>query len=610
MVAAVSMSESASPLSALNSLSRCAHSEREVVICLVWLVTVICLWLSFGTISPSTDDAMRLVEIRDLLAGQSWFDHTQYRLNPPEGVVTHWSRLVDFPIALLIKTAETMVPTALAERIAMMIWPTALLAALLVGISRIAGALAGNVAARVAVILTALMAPTLQHYRFGSIHHHNIQIVLIVWSLVFLVDGKRRPGHSALAGLFCALSVAIGQEMVPAIAALGTIAALRWAFNGKPYAVMTIAFAGSLATGTIALAAATISPADYLSVHCDAISIAQVGVLAVGGLGLAVLAAMPWLTSLSRRLVALVALAISLATYTEFVAPHCIGNPYAQLDPKLVDLWLSSVAEARSLWSIAHDLPQQTPTYFGVPLVALVLGAIRCVREEGDRRWNWIAVTAAQLVFVLVSFWQLRGAGGANAVGAALFPAALLRAIPAAEGRPTYFGMPRIAALTMLVFNPATLLALGTGATHAFAASTVTARRIISSGDAGTCQRADDYTPLARLPRGRILAFIDSGPFILMQSEHAVLAAPYHRNQAGNIAMLNMFLGSPDDARIQMERHRIDYVVFCPGAPERYQYASLAPLSLAAALATNEPLGFLERLKLVGTDLAVYRLMR
>jgi hypothetical protein len=59
-----------------------------------------------------------------------------------------------------------------------------------------------------------------------------------------------------------------------------------------------------------------------------------------------------------------------------------------------------------------------------------------------------------------------------------------------------------------------------------------------------------------------------------------------------------------------MERHRIDYVVFCPGAPERYQYASLAPLSLAAALATNEPLGFLERLKLVGTDLAVYRLMR
>src|ERR1700751_5814482 len=31
----------------------------------------------------STDDAMRLVEVRDLLAGQSWFDLTQHRLDPP-----------------------------------------------------------------------------------------------------------------------------------------------------------------------------------------------------------------------------------------------------------------------------------------------------------------------------------------------------------------------------------------------------------------------------------------------------------------------------------------------------------------------------------------------
>ncbi len=603
------MSESALPPSAPNSLSRSARFERRVIICLIWSVAVICLWVSFGTSSPSTDDATRLVEIRDFLAGQSWFDHTQYRLNPPEGVVTHWSRLVDLPIALLIKTAGTMVPTALAERIAMMIWPAALLAGLLVGISRIAGTLAGNGAACVAVVLAALMAPTLQHYRFGSIHHHNIQIVLIVWSLAFFIDGPRRPVHGALAGLFCALSVAIGQETVPALAALGTIASLRWAFNGKPYAVTTVAFAGSLATGTIVLAAATISPADYFSVHCDTISIAQVGVLAVGGLGLAALAVMPWLTSVSRRLVASFGLAILLAIYTQFVAPHCLGDPYAQLDPKLVDLWLSSVSEARNLWSIAHDLPQQIPVYFGIPLAALLLGIIRCIWEESDRRWNWIAVTAVQLAFVLVSFWQLRGAGGANAVAAALFPAALLRAIPAAEGRPTYFGMTRITALVMLVFNPATLLALGTGATHAFAAPTQMARRIISSGDAGTCQRADDYTPLARLPRGRILAFIDSGPFILMQSEHSVLAAPYHRNQAGNIAMLDMFLGSPDDARIQMERHGIDYVAFCPGAPERYQYASLAPRSLAAALASNEPLRFLERLRLVGTDLAVYRLV-
>ncbi len=169
------------------------------MIVLTWSVAVICLWLSFGTRGPSTDDATRLVE------------DTRFP-RAPEGVVTHWSRLLDLPIAVLIKATEMIVPTALAERIVMMIWPAALLAALLIGISRTAGALAGNGAVCAAVILSALMAPTLRRYRFGSIHHHNIQIVLIVWSLAFFIDNSRRPIRGALAGLFCAFPSPSGRK--------------------------------------------------------------------------------------------------------------------------------------------------------------------------------------------------------------------------------------------------------------------------------------------------------------------------------------------------------------------------------------------------------------
>ena len=131
---------------------------------------------------------------------------------------------------------------------------------------------------------------------------------------------------------------------------------------------------------------------------------------------------------------------------------------------------------------------------------------------------------------------------------------------------------------------------------HAVSAAAVTTRRIINSGDAGTCQRASDYAPLARLPRGPMLAFIDSGPFILMESGHAVLAAPYHRNQAGNNAMLDMFLAAPDDAKAKLAAHGIDTVAFCPGAPERYDYAAGAPAGLAAALGRGDEPGFLERI--------------
>ena len=51
---------------------------------------------------PGPDDALRLVQVRDLLAGQPWFDLHQYRMTPPDGTLMHWSRLVAIPIAGMI----------------------------------------------------------------------------------------------------------------------------------------------------------------------------------------------------------------------------------------------------------------------------------------------------------------------------------------------------------------------------------------------------------------------------------------------------------------------------------------------------------------------------
>ena len=41
---------------------------------------------------PDTDDAMRLVEARDLAAGQGWYDNVQYRFLAPEGVASQIGR--------------------------------------------------------------------------------------------------------------------------------------------------------------------------------------------------------------------------------------------------------------------------------------------------------------------------------------------------------------------------------------------------------------------------------------------------------------------------------------------------------------------------------------
>ncbi len=574
---------------------------------LLWAAAVFALAVASGINSVSTDDAMRLVQVRDLIAGQSWFDMTQYRLDPPAGVISHWSRLIDLPLAVLIKTGSLFLPAATAEKIVLIVWPTLLLLIFLSGIARIAHEMAGPVAARVALIFAVLMAPVLQDFRTGAIHHHNVQLVLLIWSLAFFVRVPSNARSATAAGLLCALSVAVGQQMVPAVAMLCGIAALRWIIEGDRDNHAIAAFAASLAAGAIVFAAATVAPADYLVVRCDSISIFQVGCLLLGGLGLAALAALTRIKSMAARALGAGALAVLLFAFVKVAAPQCLGGPYAQLDPRLANIWLGSVAEARSIFAMLRDVPQQVPAYYGVPFAALVLAGIRLIKTQRQERWNWAACAAVQAAMLLVSAWEVRGASGANAVGAALLPAALLPILPVAAEGASYFGISRAALGVMLVLNPATLLVLGGGAARVFAPSPVSATRFVTGGDAGTCERAADYAPLARLPRGLVLAFIDSGPFILMETGDSVLAAPYHRNQAGNLAMLGMFLAAPAEAQTRMAARGVDYVAFCPGAPDRYNYAARAPASLAAALSRNEVPGFLEKVPLAGTDLVVYR---
>src|SRR4051794_1752047 len=78
-----------------------------VAIAIALLLGLILTWPRFIAVWQTgaffdSDDAMRMVEVRDLMAGQGWFDLTAQRINPPQGLLLHWSRVVDVPIVALI----------------------------------------------------------------------------------------------------------------------------------------------------------------------------------------------------------------------------------------------------------------------------------------------------------------------------------------------------------------------------------------------------------------------------------------------------------------------------------------------------------------------------
>ena len=84
--------------------------------------------------SQDPDSFLRLVQVRDLLAGQGWFDLVQHRMDPPGGALLHWSRLIDAPIAGLILSATSSAP---AKRFALTAWPLLLLFAMMGGAAAI-----------------------------------------------------------------------------------------------------------------------------------------------------------------------------------------------------------------------------------------------------------------------------------------------------------------------------------------------------------------------------------------------------------------------------------------------------------------------------------------
>ena len=97
-------------------------------------VSLFLIWSGWAQISTRSgwdpDDQLRLVQLRDFLGGQSWFDTTQYRMNAPQGAPMHWSRLIELPLALIVTLASPLVGVPRAEMLAGTIVPLSILTAI------------------------------------------------------------------------------------------------------------------------------------------------------------------------------------------------------------------------------------------------------------------------------------------------------------------------------------------------------------------------------------------------------------------------------------------------------------------------------------------------
>lgn len=557
-----------------------------------------------------TDDALRMVQVRDLMAGQSWFDMTVARIDPPSGLFMHWSRIVDAILVPLIGVLQVFIPVELAERAARIAFSFLMTVGLLVALARTAKALIGPQAIMPAMVLCVLSGIAFSQFRPGRIDHHSPQIVLLMLMAGFtlLATHRDKHRHAAYAAVCVSLSLGISVENLPFIAVISAVWPLIWLRDGVTACLPLRYYATGLLASLPAVYIATIGPSHWFARYCDALSVSYLAPVLVGASGCYILATCTVSSTFLRRITGGLAVGgLSIATMA-FISPQCLQSPLASVDPLLNVYWLSNVAEARDLVSAYHFEPEAVIMSMGPALIGTAFLFFAAYLSEGAQRDRMLIVLAIVTVGLVTCFWQFRAyfSWAPIALLGSAWALAKFREWLVSRGIEITGVAILIAALPLSA--PAWAIVAELSRAGASASSSGWTEPVGPAAPAHAALRPASYVELAALPKGLVLAPIDLGSHILVHTHHAVLAAAYHRNNRGNRAIVDAFLARGGDAKARVRATKADYVVIARNLAEAHQMNVLAPNGFGARLAAGEFPEWLERVSSPNAVLQIYRI--
>lgn len=591
----------AGDLDARAFLDRHYRAGLAAVCLLGFALTIAFSWAGIvGFKFTDPDDIMRLLEVRAWLNGQSWFDVSQYRLNPPTGYAMHWSRLVDVPLAAIILAAKPWVGQRAAETLACAIVPILTLGTVTLLVSGISRRLYGSSAALLAALFCFLNAGTFSAIWPMRIDHHGWEAAGGLAIIFFLT--RRRDAHSAaIAGLCAACWTHISLEGIAFTAGTAAWLGARWLFTPDAESGRLPAFLGTLAGSSLLLFLATHRLALLGQTYCDAISPVHIIVFASAALlTAAAVTARP--RSLPLRILALACAAAACGAFYVVWAPQCTKGPFASLTPLVYNIWFRNVSEALPVW---HNGLAAAAFWVISPLIGLI-GAAIAFRAAGGtvERARLIDYFGLLALATAIGMLILRASIFANLLAIPGQTALILILLDRVEGWPAIGRLPA-RALAVLLLSPMGPQFLLEHLTHSQA--TTTMAEPASEG----CTDVDNFRALDALPQATFMTPFDIAPALIAGSHHDAVGSGYHRNTAAMEDMLRFF-GSPDaDAHAIVLRHGARYFAFCAGDNLISFMGRLYPAGLAAHLHQGNMPPWLHPVTVPGTKgLRVYAIDR
>ena len=583
-------------------------------------------WLAEGALFDP-DSYMRLVRIEELLETGRWYDGSIPRSNAPFGETLHWTRPFDGILLALTALLRLFLPTAEALHYAGVSVAPLLLVVLCFVVSWTVTTLVGSRWQIYAMLALLGQLGVMGYALPGRSDHHMLLLVLFALAVGLLVRLLLQPSSTVVAmsaGVALGAGLWVGPEgavlAAVAIAALG----VRWVIRGmgsRDALFVTVGLAATIATALVIER----PPSRILVVEHDRVSIVH--------LLPAVAAAFFWsvvvrflrgardgrpsgpgarveLDRIGRRIgVALVGGGLVLGAQA-LAFPTSFLGPTADVDPLLLDVWLSRVEEyGPFLRPDSGGGIGRLVAFLGLGVVALPFAVARAWREtEPGRREAWLLLASLMAVYIPLAILRVRFAAYPGVLFAITIPVILARTEPLFErldgwirvaGRPIL----GVALIAGPLFLGAALMAAG-----GWSAGEI---REVQAEASARC-RVSDVAPLLNLPRfGEagpiVLTRIDLGPEILYRTEARVVGTPYHRNDEGILDVARFMAATdPTVARAVVDRRDVDLVLVCGSAPSLADRESGA--AFRSRLLAGDPPAWLRELPLEGAPGTGFRL--
>jgi len=559
---------------------------------LVCFGACVCLILVLMYISGSTpiktyelgdsDCYMRLVRVRELYNTGKWYDAVISRSNAPYGERLHWTR--PFDVLLMAGAVPLSLFTDFETALfwwAVIISPV-LLITTIVALYWSAKSILNDDGPFLICFVFVLQMIILAYYQAGRPDHHSFLIFLFVVSIGLSIRMILKPFNAVLcymAGAVGALSIWVSVESLLPVCVIIVALGILWILKNGDFAKKSFHYSLALFVFT-ALSLILERPRhDLAARQFDSLSIVHLSVLGF--------VAAFWIISsifgrqrkifqrTSHRFYFALAGVAAIAIATSLCFPKFFNGPFADVDPRIVPIWLSKVSEVQPLISGSDSLIIPIQLFGSILLLLAFLFNLLLKDRHCESRDGWLFISFAAVAFVLISLYQIRWSAYAQIL--LIIPMTGLMVSLRRKG-------PQIGLLKTLK-NVSIVLVFSLG----FLLLGLLADVIFKKGDSresrsgvsliGMCDYLNDAEML-RQRNLRILTHIDFGAEILYRTQHEVIGTPYHRNSSGILDTYNLMTANKEEKALEIiQKREVDLILLCLKSSESAVYSKLEQTS-------------------------------